>query len=63
MKVDIAIGGYCKEVSEMELPEIDLKELEEIKKRNFEDRLRFIEIYVRWLKKNKIVRIEKVEKK
>ncbi len=47
----------------MELPEIDLKELEEIKKRNFEDRLRFIEIYVRWLKKNKIVRIEKVEKK
>ena len=40
----------------MELPEIDLKELEKIKKRNFEDRLRFIEIYVRWLKKNKIVK-------
>jgi len=30
---------------------IDLKELEEQKKRNFEDRLRFIELYVKWLKK------------
>ncbi|AGB04771.1 hypothetical protein AciM339_0897 [Aciduliprofundum sp. MAR08-339] len=45
----------------MELPEIDMKELEEIKKRNFEDTLRFIEIYVKWLKENKIVKIEKVE--
>ena len=35
---------------------INLKELEEDKKRNFEDRLRFIDLYVEWLKKtpNKI---------
>ncbi len=31
--------------------EIDLKELEEHKKRNFEERLRFIDLYVEWLKK------------
>ena len=34
----------------MELPKIDLKELGEIKKRNFEDRLKFIEIYAEWIK-------------
>ena len=43
----------------MELPKIDLKELEEIKKRNFEDRLKFIEIYAEWMKKHKI-RVEKL---
>ncbi len=30
---------------------LDLKELEEDKKRNFEERLRFIDLYVQWLKK------------
>lgn len=35
---------------------VNLKELEEEKKRNFEERLRFIDLYVEWLKKtpNKI---------
>ena len=30
---------------------LDLKELEADKKRNFEERLRFIDLYVEWLKK------------
>ena len=30
---------------------IDLKELEAQKKRNFEERLEFIDLYVEWLKK------------
>jgi hypothetical protein len=30
---------------------IDLKELEADKRRNFEERLRFIDLYVEWLKK------------
>ncbi len=38
----------------MKLPKIDLKELEELKKRNFEDRLRFIKIYAEWIKKKKL---------
>ncbi len=44
----------------MELPEINLKELEEIKRRNLEDRLRFIEIYARWMRE-KEVKVERVE--
>ena len=35
----------------MKVPKIDLKELEEDKKRNFESMLKFIEYYVKWLKK------------
>jgi hypothetical protein len=30
---------------------LNLKELEEDKKRNFEDRLKFIDMYVEWLRK------------
>ena len=30
---------------------LNLKELEDDKKRNFEERLRFIDLYVEWLKK------------
>ncbi|UCH88942.1 MAG: hypothetical protein JSV49_12020 [Thermoplasmata archaeon] len=30
---------------------LDLKELEDDKKRNFEERLKFIDLYVEWLKK------------
>ena len=30
---------------------LDLKELEADKKRNFEERLRFIDVYVEWLKR------------
>ncbi|MBN2422290.1 hypothetical protein JXB41_03620 [Candidatus Woesearchaeota archaeon] len=36
----------------MRLPNIDLKELQEIKEKNFQDRLKFIDMYVEWLKKN-----------
>ena len=35
---------------------IDLDELEDIKKRNFEERLRFIEFYAEYIKKRMIVR-------
>jgi hypothetical protein len=35
----------------MKTPKIDLKELEELKKENFRQRLEFIEKYVEWLKK------------
>ena len=38
---------------------IDLKELDELKRKNFEERLKFIEVYVRWLKEHK-VKVEKV---
>jgi len=36
----------------MKTPEIDLKELDKIKKDNFSQRLEFIDKYVEWLKKN-----------
>jgi len=35
----------------MKTPHIDLKELEEQKKQNFLDRLKFIDQYVQWMKK------------
>ena len=35
----------------MKTPEIDLKELEKMKKDNFRQRLEFIDKYVEWLKK------------
>ncbi len=35
----------------MKLPKIDLKELENIKKQNFKERLKFIDEYTKWLKK------------
>jgi len=40
----------------LRLTKVDLKELEEEKKRNFEQRLQFIDAYAAWLKKtpNKI---------
>ncbi len=34
------------------LPNIDLKELKKQKEENFKDRLKFIEMYAEWLKKN-----------
>jgi hypothetical protein len=33
------------------LLKIDLEELEKDKKRNFQERLKFIDLYVEWLKK------------
>jgi len=38
-------------MEKLKLTEKDLKELEEEKKRNFEQRLGFIDAYVKWLKK------------
>jgi len=35
----------------MKLPSIDLEELKRFKKDNFNERLKFIEFYVKWLKK------------
>ncbi len=35
----------------MKYPKIDLEEIEEMKKRNFKERLKFIEFYVNYLKK------------
>jgi hypothetical protein len=36
----------------MKIPDIDLKELEKQKKENFKQRLKFIDQYVKWLKKD-----------
>ena len=36
----------------MKLPDIDLKELKELKARNFKERLEFIEKYASWIKNN-----------
>ena len=35
----------------MKFPKIDLKELKRLKKENFEERLKFIDDYAKWLKK------------
>jgi hypothetical protein len=35
----------------MKLPEINLKELERLKEKNFRDRLEFQDRYIEWLKK------------
>jgi hypothetical protein len=35
----------------MKFPKISIEELEESKKKNFEERLKFIDSYVEWLKK------------
>ncbi|MGI0038160.1 MAG: hypothetical protein ACRD99_07360 [Nitrososphaera sp.] len=35
----------------MKLPEIDLKELERLKEKNFRDRLEFQDRYIEWMKK------------
>lgn len=35
------------------LPKINIDELESLKKRNFKDRLKFIDDYSKWIKKNK----------
>lgn len=36
----------------MKAPKIDLKELEKIKEENFKERLKFIDKYSEWVKKN-----------
>lgn len=35
-----------------DIPEIDLEEIEKFKKENFEERLRFIDLRVEWMKKH-----------
>ncbi|MGH9878603.1 MAG: hypothetical protein ACRD5H_13280 [Nitrososphaerales archaeon] len=39
-----------QQISGVKLPEIDLKELEKIKKQNFRERLEFQDWYVNWMK-------------
>jgi len=36
----------------MKAPKVDLKELEKIKEDNFKERLKFIDQYSEWVKKN-----------
>mgnify|MGYP001593684054 CR=1 FL=1 len=36
----------------MKAPKVDLKELEKIKEENFKERLKFIDQYSNWVKKN-----------
>lgn len=36
----------------MKTPKIDLKELKKFKEENFRERLKFIEMYAEWVKKN-----------
>ena len=36
----------------MKAPEINLEELKKFKEKNFEERLKFIDLYTEWLKKN-----------
>ncbi|MFA5333470.1 MAG: hypothetical protein WC376_03165 [Candidatus Nanoarchaeia archaeon] len=36
----------------MKLPKINLKEIEREKKRNFKERLKMIDLYAEWVKKN-----------
>lgn len=47
----------------MKTPEINLKELEKMKKDNFRQRLEFIDKYVRWLKKTPNKKWSKQQKK
>lgn len=47
----------------MKTPEIDLKELEKMKKDNFQRRLEFIDEYVKWLKKTSNKEWSKQQKK
>ncbi len=35
----------------MKIPRIDLKELEKIKEENLKERLKFIDLYTKWIKK------------
>ncbi len=44
----------------MDLPEIDLEELKKLKEKNFEERLEFTRLYVKWLRENR-VKIEKIK--
>ena len=47
----------------MKLPKINFKELEKFKKQNFEERLKNIDLYVKWLKKTPNKEWSKEQKK
>lgn len=47
----------------MKTPNVDLKELEKQKKENFQRRLEFIDMYVKWLKKTPNKEWSKQQKK
>ncbi len=46
----------------MRLPEINLKELEKIKKKNFRERLEFQDRYVKWMKMSNNVKWSAAQK-
>jgi hypothetical protein len=47
----------------MKVPDVDLEELEKQKKKNFQQRLEFIDQYVEWLKKTPNKKWSKQQKK
>lgn len=47
----------------MKVPDVDLEELEKQKKKNFQQRLEFIDQYVKWLKKTPNKEWSKQQKK
>ncbi len=47
----------------MKIPEIDLEELDKQKKDNFQQRLEFIDQYVKWLKKTENKKWSEQQKK
>lgn len=47
----------------MKLPKIDLKEIEEERKRNFKERLKMIDLYADWVKKNSNIKWSKEQAK
>ncbi|MBU0497284.1 MAG: hypothetical protein KKG04_04930 [Candidatus Thermoplasmatota archaeon] len=46
----------------MKTPTINIKELENFKKKNFQERLEFIDKYTEWLKKNQNKKWSKQQK-
>ncbi|MBS3054479.1 MAG: hypothetical protein J4431_03010 [Candidatus Aenigmarchaeota archaeon] len=62
MKVKFAGIGLEKKIQQvycMKAPKIDIEEMKKWKQRNFEERMKFIDEYVEWLRKNKIREIKK----
>lgn len=47
----------------MKIPKIDMEELKKFKEENFKDRLKFIEKYSKWMKKNSNKKWSSAQKK
>ena len=46
----------------MKTPKIDLNKLKKFKEENFKERLKFIDDYVEWLKKNSSIKVHTKKK-